>query len=255
MTTRPVNNPAGICCDRGCAVTHGSTITSVPSEVAKCDAAEAKTLRPMIGQGCTQMDPREIRKMTEQRADYTGKVVFLERDNSRVTDPKNRSTHGNGEYLVVRQTPGNLYVVKLDPAVYGLASGWCQPEAKPFNGNYGSYEETYVVREAFAPTYGIESIVREAYFAACAIDRGEKLSWVETVYRQAKMNIERLAERMNINLGLVPTPGEQKQIADLYRRLIQQEATIKQLTTILAKWETAFVSGFAGISNTLRNGR
>lgn len=107
---------------------------------------------------------------------YLGQWVFVERETG--------DTYLNGEYFVVQQTPCVLYCAKL-AGVYG------GHELKKFN-LIG--KDPYKVVSAYiddqAAGIGIDSMKHWAG----AVERREKLQWVEYVYTECGVNA-RMAER------------------------------------------------------------
>lgn len=204
--------------------------------------------------------------------DYTGQIVFIEQVSRAYDNDKDKSMQGyyNGEYFVLTHTPNSIYVVKAGADVYEWGSS---PKQLSLVG-----EKRYVVVTATAPIgYGSIELLRAVYHKACAVDRGEKLSWGEGTYRAAKMALERIAERFNFSLVVFQfndlksqtpqTPAGQNLLQLLVKRVAIVEASNRALVsrvtmledknaTLACRLEALtmkIIAASAGFTNTIKN--
>jgi hypothetical protein len=126
--------------------------------------------------------------------DYKGKIVFLEKK-----DPS-KSNYGSGEFIVLEQSPNNLYVLGVTGG-YGSHS----METKPLVG-----ADAFVVLTDHDDQAFVKRFVRDLRHFADTPKRGEKVQWVESVYDGARRNAQKL-EAMLCDCG--ETPGTLQKIA------------------------------------------
>jgi hypothetical protein len=128
---------------------------------------------------------------------YVGKIVFLERLRTPEDTDRTYSSYYNGEYFITTQSPFTLYGVKLVSSVY---EGH-QVKAFALIGR-----DRYIVVSSAPLSLSAREIVLALWQNACAVDRKEKLFWVEQVYHDAKRNALQMANMIGVALPIPTKP-------------------------------------------------
>lgn len=159
------------------------------------------------------------------KQDLTGKVVFL------TTPPKMGYT---GEYYIMHQTPNSIICVKMSVTdVYDMAR---------FQTFYFMGDSAATILSVSVPTPDqIREFTLRMWEKGHAKERGEKLSWNESLYNDVKALARRIAERHAITL---PTSfvGDPVSTPHSLERLAQAEARIAKLEQAFSRVNDATTS-------------
>lgn len=122
---------------------------------------------------------------TEGLGLYAGKLVFVEASGTG-SDGKPVSTYYNGEYFIVRSTPGVLYACKLSPG-YG---GHELKQLSIVGSTPYKVIDSYPVTSGMANSYieGMERFIEEG--------RCGKKQWVDSVYSGAAENLRHVKKAL-----------------------------------------------------------
>lgn len=112
-------------------------------------------------------------------SDYLGKVVFVER----AQPTKDYSAYYDGEYIVVRQTPNNLYGVPTGGGMFGMFDN---ERALPLTG-----AQRYTVISADDAPETVRQIAEQARQFAAKVNEPNR-QWQEHVYHRAAKTADTL---------------------------------------------------------------
>lgn len=113
-----------------------------------------------------------------------GKIIFVE-----AVDPKT-AYPGYGEFLVIRETPNSLYVVKYASSGYDAGN------------EQQLYKSKYAIITVSEDPAGVRRFIEQLRRFADTPNRGEKLAWIKDVYDRAA----RVADELERVYGVsVPT--------------------------------------------------
>lgn len=133
---------------------------------------------------------------------YEGKFCFMEQIGEKA------SSYYNGEYLILRQTPYNIYGIKT-------AGGYDSHDMKVFS-LYGG-QEKWVVADFKTNVKAMRGLKErlETFYRESKV----KKNWVESVYEDCRRHAERIGELLDepCNLTVIEPPPVPEPIFDFSR--------------------------------------